>query len=55
MAYSLMDRPPKRPQVLLYSPGINPFLEDLTKFADQVFYFEEVLPKPAQATLEAFS
>jgi hypothetical protein len=27
--------------VLLYSPGIDPFLEDLAKGADRVFYFEE--------------
>jgi hypothetical protein len=27
--------------VLLYSPGIDPFLEDIAKGADQVFYFEE--------------
>jgi hypothetical protein len=53
--------------VLLYSPGIDHFLEDLTKIADRVFYFEES-PRDAhkltkartwqkmkdQATLEAF-
>jgi hypothetical protein len=27
--------------VLLYLPGIDPFLEDLAKGADRVFYFEE--------------
>ena len=27
--------------VLLYSPGIDPFLEDLAKGADRVFHFEE--------------
>jgi hypothetical protein len=27
--------------VLLYSPGADPFLEDLAKGADRVFYFEE--------------
>jgi hypothetical protein len=27
--------------VLLYSSGIDPFLEDLTNLADRVFYFEE--------------
>ncbi|MDD1752432.1 MAG: hypothetical protein LUQ38_05005 [Methanotrichaceae archaeon] len=27
--------------VLLYSPGIDPFLEDLAKGADRVFYCEE--------------
>jgi hypothetical protein len=26
--------------VLLYSPGIDPFLEDLAKGADRVFYLE---------------
>jgi hypothetical protein len=53
--------------VLLYSPGIDPFLEDLAKLADRVFYFEEG-PRPTpklsvktwlkmkdQKTLEAFS
>ncbi|MDD1752205.1 MAG: hypothetical protein LUQ38_03835 [Methanotrichaceae archaeon] len=27
--------------VLLYSPGIDPFLEGLAEGADRVFYFEE--------------
>jgi hypothetical protein len=27
--------------VLLYSPGTDTFLEDLTRNADRVFYFEE--------------
>ena len=27
--------------VLLYSPGVDPFLEDLANGADRVFYFEE--------------
>jgi len=27
--------------VLRYSPEIDPFLEDLTNLADQVFYFKE--------------
>ncbi|MDD1752409.1 MAG: hypothetical protein LUQ38_04890 [Methanotrichaceae archaeon] len=27
--------------MLLYSPGIDPFLKDLTKGADRVFYFEK--------------
>ena len=53
--------------VLLYSPGIDPFLEDLARSADRVFYFEEG-PQPTpklsaktwqkmkdQRTLEAFS
>jgi len=26
--------------VLLYSPGVDPFLEDLASGADRVFYFE---------------
>jgi hypothetical protein len=29
--------------VLLCSSGIDPFLEDLAKVADRVFYFEEGL------------
>ncbi len=53
--------------VLLYSSGIDPFLEDITKLADHVFYFEEsprdtprllarMSPRVRnQATLEAFS
>ncbi|MDD1758938.1 MAG: hypothetical protein LUQ22_09440 [Methanotrichaceae archaeon] len=53
--------------VLLYSPGIDPFLEDLAKSADRVFYFEEGprdtprltaktwLKMKDQKTLEAFS
>jgi hypothetical protein len=53
--------------VLLYSPGVDPFLEDLATGADRVFYFEEG-PRPTpklsakmwlkmkdQKTLEAFS
>ena len=31
--------------VLLYSPGIDPFLEDLAKRADRVSYFEKG-PRP---------
>jgi len=27
--------------VLLYSTGIDPFLEDLTMLADRIFYFED--------------
>jgi hypothetical protein len=27
--------------ILFYSPGIDPFLEDLAKSADRVFYIEE--------------
>ena len=53
--------------VLLYSPGGDPFLEDLTSGADRVFYFEEGpkdiprltaktwLKMKDQKTLEAFS
>jgi hypothetical protein len=53
--------------VLLYSPGVDPLLEDLAKLADRGFYFEEG-PRPTpklsvktwlkmkdQKTLEAFS
>ncbi len=57
----------KEAAVLLYSPGLDPFLEDLAKNADRVWYFEEG-PRTAprliakarpqaqknQATLEAF-
>jgi len=32
--------------VLLYSPAVDPFLEDLAKGVDRVFYFEE-RPKDA--------
>ena len=31
----------KEAAVLLYSPGTDPFLEDMTKNADRVFYFDE--------------
>src|SRR5512139_2797246 len=53
--------------VLLYSPEIDPLLEDLTNLADRVFYFEDgprdsprllarMCPRVRnQATLEAFS
>ena len=53
--------------VLLYLPGIDPFLKDLAKDADRVIYFEEG-PRPTpklsvktwlkmkdQKTLEAYS
>ena len=33
--------------ILLYSPGIDPFLENLIIGADRVFYFEEG-PQPRQ-------
>jgi DNA polymerase I len=53
--------------VLLYSPGLDPFMEELAKNSDHIFYFEEgprdsprLLAKSNpkiknQATLEAFS
>ncbi|MDD1752494.1 MAG: hypothetical protein LUQ38_05325 [Methanotrichaceae archaeon] len=53
--------------VLLYSPGIDPFLEDLAMGAGRVFYFEEgprdtarltaktLLKVKDQKTFEAFS
>ena len=54
--------------VLLYSPGTDTFLEDMTKNADRVFYFDEgrrattkliskAYPKAqkSQATLEAWT
>jgi hypothetical protein len=53
--------------VLLYSPGLDPFVEELARNSDHVFYFEEgprdsprLLAKSSpkiknQATLEAFS
>jgi hypothetical protein len=31
----------KEPVVLLYSPGTDTFLEDMTRNADRVFYFDE--------------
>lgn len=58
----------KEAAVLLYAPGADPYLEELIKNADRVFYFEEgqraearvvakALPKAqkSQTTLEAFS
>jgi hypothetical protein len=54
--------------VLLYSPGADPFLEDLSRNADRVFYFDEgprasprlvgkAFPKTgkSQTSLEAFT
>ena len=53
--------------VLLFAPGVDPFLEDLAKGADRVFHFEEGLRNTPrltaktwlkmkdQKTLEAFS
>ena len=67
VSHSLRDAS-KDAAVLLYSPTVDPFLEDLMKNADRVFYFEEgpraaprmvakALPKAQrdQTTLEAFS
>ena len=58
----------KEAEVLLYSPGTDTFLEDLTRNADRVFYFDEgprattkliskAYPKAqkSQTTLEAWS
>ena len=53
----------KEAAVLLYSPGTDPFLEDLARNADRVWYFDEGprasprLPKAekSQTTLEAFT
>jgi hypothetical protein len=58
----------KEAAVLLYSPGSDPFLEELSKNADRVFYFDEgprasprlvtkAFPKAekSQTTLEVFS
>jgi len=57
----------KEAAVLLYSPGSDPFLEDLSRNADRVWYFDEgprtsprlitkAFPKSekSQTTLEAF-
>ncbi|MGD0952556.1 MAG: hypothetical protein ABR985_09200 [Methanotrichaceae archaeon] len=32
----------KEAAVLLYSPGTDTFLEDMTRNADRVFYFEDI-------------
>ncbi len=58
----------KEAAVLLYAPGADPYLEELVKNADRVFYFDEgpraearivakAVPKTSrsQTTLEAFS
>jgi DNA polymerase I len=58
----------KEAAVLLYSPGTDTFLEDMTRNADRVFYFDEgpratteliskAYPKAqkSQTTLEAFT
>jgi len=61
-----MKRASHEATVLLYSPGIDPSLEDLAKGAGRVFYFEggpqptpklsvkTLLKMKDQATLEAF-
>jgi hypothetical protein len=36
-----LKQAPHETPVLLYSPGIDPFLVDLDRGADRVFYFEE--------------
>jgi hypothetical protein len=36
-----MRDPAKEAAVLLYSPGTNIFLDDLTRNVDRVFYFDE--------------
>ncbi len=68
LASQAMSDAAKEAAVLLYSPGTDPFLEDLTRNADRVFYFDEgprVEPKliskahpraqKSQRTLEAFT
>jgi hypothetical protein len=41
LASQAMSDAAKEAVVLLYSPGTDTFLEDLTRNADRVFYFEE--------------
>jgi len=41
LASQAMGEQPKRAAVLLHSPGTDMFLEDLTRNADRVFYFDE--------------
>jgi hypothetical protein len=41
LATQAMSGAAKEAAVLLYSPGTDTFLEDLTKNADRVFYFDE--------------
>jgi hypothetical protein len=58
----------KESTVLLYAPGADPYLEELVKNADRVFYFDEgprdetritdkAMPRAqrTQTTLEAFT
>ncbi|MCJ7443149.1 MAG: hypothetical protein MUO26_01220 [Methanotrichaceae archaeon] len=40
--------------MLLYSFGLDPFLEDLTKLADRVFYFEEGPQDPTRLTAKTW-
>ena len=67
ISYALSDAS-KEAAVLLYSPAVDPFLEDLMKNADRAFYFGDgpraapriaakALPKTQrnQTTLEVFS
>lgn len=67
VSHSLADAA-KEAAVLLYAPGLDPFLEELARNADRVWYFEEgpratprlvskAHPKAqkSQTTLEAFS
>jgi hypothetical protein len=41
LASQALSEAAKEAAVLLYSPGTDPFLEDLTRNADRVFYFDE--------------
>jgi hypothetical protein len=41
LASQSMSDAAKEAAVLLYSPGTDTFLEDLTRNADRVFYFDE--------------
>ena len=41
LASQAMSDAAKEAIVLLYSPGTDTFLEDLTRNADRVFYFDE--------------
>jgi hypothetical protein len=68
LASQAMSDAAKEAAVLLYSPGTDTFLEDLTRNADRVFYFDEgpratakliskAYPKSqkSQTTMETFS
>jgi hypothetical protein len=65
---SMSDAAKEAAAVLLYSPGTDTFLEDLTRNIDRVFYFDEgpraapkLISKPypraqkSQRTLEAWT